>query len=203
MKTVRFNCMLAVILAGIAIALAGCRGAGETNSPVELVATIEQELHVIDFTDPDCGDLGTVILRALQKRETTPGVEPTFLDVKLTAYRVSYRRTDGGTLVPSPFTRSISMLVPVGGTATSISMLVPVGGAATGPGFLAFEQDALSKAPFAALLPQNGGVDPETGRQSVTMEVRMDVFGETLSGENVFARATSELTFCVGCGGCV
>lgn len=191
MKTVRFNRMLAVMLAGIALALTGCSGAGETNTPVELVATIEQDLHVIDFTDPDCGQIGTVFLRALQKRETLPGVDPTFLDVRLTAYRVSYRRTDGGTNVPASFTRSISMLVPVGGTATELGT------------FLAFEQDALSQAPFAALLPQNGGVDPETGRQSVTMELILDFFGETLSGENVFARATSELTFCISCGGCV
>lgn len=188
MKTVRFNWLVAVMLAGIALALAGCKGAGETNSPVELVATVEQDLHVVDFTDPDCGQIGTVFLRALQKR---PATDPTFLDVKLTAYRVSYRRTDGGTLVPQEFTRSISMLVPVGGTATELGS------------FLAFEQDALSQAPFAALLPQNGGVDPETGRQSVTMELRLDFFGETLSGENVFARATSELTFCISCGGCV
>jgi len=57
----------------------------------------------------------------------------------------------------------------------------------------------LSQAPFAALLPQNGGRDPETGLRFVKMDVIIDVFGETVSGEDVSARASAPFTFCAGC----
>lgn len=191
MKTVRIGWLLAMTLALAALSLSGCNeGPGNNPSPVELVATIEQDLHVIDFADAECGEVGTVTLRNIVKRSDA-AVDDRFLDVKLTSYRVSYRRTDGGTMVPAPFFRTISLLVPAGGAGTDLGT------------FLLFEPGATTQAPFAALRPANGGVDPETGKRNVTMEVIFDFFGETLSGEDVSARARMELTFCQGCGGCV
>jgi len=64
------------------------------------------------------------------------------------------------------------------------------------------EADALSQAPFAALQPQNGGRDAETGRPVVKLEVILEVFGETLAGDNVFDSTVFPLEFCFGCGGC-
>jgi hypothetical protein len=190
MNTVRIGRLLAMTLALAALSLSGCKEGANDPSPVELVATINQELHVLDFADADCGEVGTVTLRNLIKRPDIAS-DPRFLDVRLTSYRVSYRRTDGGTQVPTAFMRTLSLLVPAGGTSTDLGT------------FLLFEPNATSQAPFAALRPTNGGVDPETGKRSVTMEVIFDFFGETLSGENVSARARMELTFCQGCGGCV
>jgi hypothetical protein len=92
--------------------------------------------------------------------------------------------------VPAPFVRSVDLLVPVGGGATNLQS------------FVVFQADAVRQQPFAALLPQNGGRDPETGRPIVRMDVIMDFFGETLAGSNVSARTRFTLDFCFQCGGC-
>lgn len=178
-------CLLPVIVGG-------CSEANRETAPVELIATVDQDIQLIDINsppDPDADPIGTIQLRAIVKRISTPTlpVDTTFLDVQLRRYRVSYRRTDGGTLVPASFVRSISGIVVTGGGATPIN------------DFLVFELDALSRAPFVALLPNNGGRDPETGRQIVEMDIIIDIFGETLSGEAVSARAVFPLTFCAGC----
>jgi hypothetical protein len=64
------------------------------------------------------------------------------------------------------------------------------------------EADALTQAPFAALRPQNGNRDPETGRPVVKLEVVLEVFGDTLAGDNVSDSTAFPLEFCYACGGC-
>jgi hypothetical protein len=86
--------------------------------------------------------------------------------------------------------RSISSLVTVGGGAQPLTS------------FLAFEPTALNQAPFAALLPQNGGRDPETGRSIVTMDLILEVFGQTLAGEAVAGSTRMTVDFCIQCNGC-
>lgn len=170
----------------VLMAFAGCDDVARESSPVELVATVTQDVQLVDLADPTCPNLGTVELRAIPKN---PLSDETFLDVRLTRTRVSYRRTDGGTLRPSSFVRTISGLVPIGGTATLNT-------------FRVFQPDAVNEAPFAALLPSNGGVDPETGRRIVQMDVILEIFGETLSGENVATSVSFPVDFCFNCGGC-
>lgn len=162
-------------------------------APVELIATNTQDIQQIDLAGDPVGEtfcqgnIGTIVLRALLKAPSN--VDQRFNDVRVTRYRVSYVRTDGGTLVPAPFVRSVDILVPAGGT----------GDLAT---FQVFQSDAIVQAPFASLFPQNGGRDPETGRPVVRLDVIMDFFGETLAGSNVAARTRFPLDFCFQCGGC-
>jgi hypothetical protein len=80
--------------------------------------------------------------------------------------------------------------------------LINGGSTATISDFVVLETDALSQAPFAALQPENGGRDPETGRPFVKLEVIVEVFGETLGGDNVSDSTAFVLDFCVNCGGC-
>ena len=110
--------------------------------------------------------------------------------VSVTRYRVSYVRTDGGTQVPSPFVRTIDILVASNGTDAGLGS------------FTILTSDAINQAPFAALFPQNGGRDPETGRGTVRMDVIVEIFGETLAGANVAGRTRFPLDFCFNCGGC-
>ncbi len=190
MKTVRIKMwtgMMAVLLMALTLS---CQEAANNASPVELVATILQERHIVDLADPDCGNLALVTLRNLIKRPEIE-VDPRLLDVVVRSYRVSYQRTDGGTQVPAPFTRSTTLLVPAGGLETELGS------------FLAFESGAFNQAPFVALRSANGGTDPETGRNNITMDLIIDFFGETLSGEEVSARGRMGVTFCISCGGCV
>ncbi|HVR41923.1 MAG TPA: hypothetical protein VMS56_00645 [Thermoanaerobaculia bacterium] len=189
MKTVTMSRKAMMQIAMIASLVLGCEGAANRPAPVELVATVAQELNVFDLADTECGVIGFVELRNVVKQPDITA-DARFLDIIVKTYRVSYRRTDGGTLVPAPITQNLSLLVPTGGEATSIGS------------FQAFEPAALSLAPFAALRPQNGGIDPETGRRTIGMDLILEFFGETLSGEDVYARADVGLTFCIGCGGC-
>jgi len=82
----------------------------------------------------------------------------------------------------------------------SVSGLIDAGGSGNVSGFLVFQPSAFTEAPFAALLPSNGGRDPETGNSTVGLEITIEVFGETLSGDKVSASTRFPLTVCVGCG---
>jgi hypothetical protein len=181
---------IAVALASMA-ALSCSTELTNNAAPVELVVTNTQILQRIDLdpltTDTDCQkNVGTINMQVIPKNSSASG---TFLQVRVQRYRVSYRRTDGGTVVPSSFVRSIDTLIAVNGSAE-------------GSNFTILEADALTQAPFAALRPQNGGRDAETGRPQVQLEVVVEVFGETLAGDNVSDSTAFPLEFCYSCGGC-
>lgn len=161
-----------------------CSDINEEGAPVELIATIVEQANVYDILNPP-ELLGEIELRARVKREDPTSTR--FLDVQLESYRVTFVRTDGGTQVPPSFVRATSGLIPATGSATP------------GPDLLIFEPGTFTQAPFAALLPQNGGVDPETGQRIVKLDVVIDIYGETLSGEDVSARTRMPITFCAGC----
>jgi hypothetical protein len=169
--------------------VAGCSEINRTAAPVELIATNTQNVMVIDLLNLPTESIGEITLRAITKRPAAEIGDLRLLDVRLRSYRVTYRRTDGGSLVPQGFVRSISGIIPVNGGPTAID------------DFLIVEGTAINQAPFAALLPQNGGRDPETGQPIVKMDAIVDIFGETLAGDAVSARTTIPLWFCAGCGG--
>ena len=166
-----------------------------SSAPVELVVTNSQDIQQIDLAgngssgNTNCNDnVGSIDVQARLKNPSN--VDQQFNDVRITRYRVSYRRIDGGTAVPAPFVRPIDLLVPATGGAT------PLGN------FLILTGDAVLQAPFASLLPNNGGRDPETGRPFVQLEVTVELFGETLAGSNVSGATRFPLDFCFNCGGC-
>lgn len=187
MKTIK---TLAVV--ALAIGAMSCSSElADSAAPVELIVTNTQNLTKIDLDpengDPECNEnVGTINMQVLPKNSSATG---NFVQVRVTRYRVSYRRTDGGTVVPSSFVRSLDTLIGVGQTTA-------------GSNFTILESDAARRAPFVALQPQNGGRDPETGRTLVQMEVTVEVFGETLAGDNVFDSTSFPLEFCFACNGC-
>ena len=171
-------------------ALAGCSGELANNgSPVDLVVTNSQTITQIDLAGgAGCtGTVGTINMTVIPKNGSAVG---DFLQVRVTRYKVSYQRTDGGTQVPQSFVRATDQLLSVGSVASGLS------------GFTVLETDAVSQAPFAALLPQNGGRDPVTGRSVVKMDVIVEIFGETLSGDRVYDATRLPLDFCYQCQGC-
>src|SRR5207244_11592026 len=158
------------------------------NGPVQLIVTITQTISTIDLEGGARGcdlALGTVNLRSLFLQDPAGKIpsDDRFNDVQLRSYRVTYVRTDGGHQVPEPFVRTISGTLAAGSAASTLN------------DFQAFGPGAFDQAPFAALLPQNGGRDPETGKPFVQMDVILEVFGETLPGERVPAPAGSPRTF--------
>src|SRR5207245_3261523 len=183
-----------VSLALLGVSLLTCSEINKQNAPVKLIVTNTQILHKLDLAGGTGCDknLATVKIEAriLPVSSTNLPTDIRFDDVRIDRYRVSYVRTDGGHLVPASFVRSVSALVIANGGPQDLTT------------FLAFEPTALNQAPFAALLPQNGGRDPETGRSTITMDIILEVFGQTLAGESVAGSTRMTLDFCVSCGGC-
>jgi hypothetical protein len=197
MKTKAMIKWLKVVLAGaLAASVSGCSGGDlyESAAPVELLVTNTQTIFRIDLAGNAVGStacdqsLGTIQIRAIVKSAASS--DNRFNDVRVTRYRVSYVRTDGGRQVPSPFVRSIDTLITANGGTQSLTQ------------FLVVQDEAISQAPFAALLPQNGGRDPETGRTVVHLDVIVEIFGQTLAGENVAGSTRFPLDFCFNCNGC-
>lgn len=185
---------IATVVLLLALGIFSCSDINRQNGPVQLIVTVTQNISTIDLESgaSGCGvSLGTVNLRSLflQQDTTSNPVDNRFNDILLRSYRVTYVRTDGGHQVPEPFVRTISGTLS--GTLGS-----------TLNNFQAFPPGAFDQAPFAALLPQNGGRDPETGKAFVQMDTIIEVFGETLAGERVSGSARAPLTFCFQCGGC-
>lgn len=180
-----------VAAAALAVAVFGCSGElTDSGSPVVLVVTNSQSVSQIDLAGgTGCsGNLGEIKMQVIPKNSSVSG---DFTQVRVTRYRVSYQRTDGGTQVPSSFVRSTDQLLTSGSAATSLSS------------FTVLEADALNQAPFQALLPINGGRDPVTQRPVVKMDVIVEIFGETLAGDRVYDATRFPLDFCYQCGGCV
>ena len=169
----------------IAFGLSACSGLDRQEERQSLIVTITPRTSAVDVAAGAAVNesFGTIYVRApfLSEDNHIP-MDNTFKDVLLRSYRVTYARTDGGREVPQPFTRSIGGRLSTG-TATSLG------------DFQAFQPGDFARAPFAGLLPRNGGRDPETGKPFVEMEVVIEVVGETLSGERVTGMARSPLTF--------
>jgi len=176
------------ILLLLAIVVGGCSSdIASDDSPVILTAdAIPRRAQVDISTDQERGFVD-VVVRLIQKNGNSV-TDTRFLTVRLDRYRVTYVRSDGGRTVPQGFVAALpSTNVIVGGSATltNVQILSP---------------NAFTQAPFAALLAQNGGVDPDTGQRFVKVTALIEVFGETLSGQNVTASVQVPFTFCNGCG---
>jgi len=179
-----------VAATALAAAVFGCSGELTDNgSPVELVVTNSQTISQIDLAGgTGCtGTLGTINMQVIPKNSSASS---DFTQVRVTRYRVSYQRTDGGTQVPNSFVRSTDQLLSVGASAAALSS------------FTIIESDAVNQAPFVALLPINGGRDPVTQRPVVKMDVIVEIFGETLGGDRVYDATRFPLDFCYQCNGC-
>ena len=188
---------LIVAIALPSVAILSCNSIARESGSVELVVAGTQIINQIDLQGGASGcatSLGTVNIRVLllqpQTADPLHPVSNQFLDVKLDRYEVSYQRTDGGKLVPPAFVRSTAQVITQGGGNQALS------------DFVGFETNALNQAPFAALLPQNGGKDPETGLSFVKLNIILTVFGQTLAGDRVQGSATFPINFCFNCGGC-
>ncbi len=190
MRTTMRKNLTIVAAAMLAATVFGCSSELTNNAaPVEFVVTNTQTLQRLDISpndDPDCdASVGTINMQVIPKG----GASGDFVQVRVTRYRVSYQRTDNGRQVPAPFVRSVDTLIGAGESGSLTQ-------------FVILEASAVNQAPFAALLPQNGGRDPDTGQRTVKMDVIVELFGETLGGDTVYDSTRFPLDFCFDCDGC-
>jgi hypothetical protein len=186
MKSIRRGWFRVAVTAAVSVALVACNNNefGKSASPVDLLVSNSAALQRIDLlSGSSCAtSVGTINIAVIQKNATAVSQ---YNQVRLTRYSVTYVRTDGGKQVPAPFTRTLDVLLP------------------SSTNFVLLQTEAVNQAPFAALLPVNGGRDPDTGRTTVQLDIVFQVFGETLAGEPVSGTTRIPLEFCYDCGGCV
>jgi hypothetical protein len=185
-KTIRRTTLMMLAI-GAMLGLASCGSdINEEGAPVELVASFAQEVLIYDYA-PETGctvGVGTLSLNSVVKSQSE---DQRFLGVRLSTIRITYKRTDGGTVVPPAYVQALSGTIDAGSSG-EVS------------GFLLYDPNSLRQAPFVALYPENGGRDPETGKAVITIETKIEVFGETLSGEKVSTETRFPISFCYGCG---
>lgn len=167
----------------LAAALAACTASEsirDTTAPVQLVAA-----NVSQTSDP-FGDVmsssgiippDTVDVEFIARlKDGTDTSEPSFQDIVLQRYEVTFRRIDGGTAVPSGFQRGMNALVQITpngqstlNTTTVDLVLVPA--------------TVKSQPPVSHLI--DPGFEPDTGFVNIQVMAEVRFFGETVAGDPV------------------
>lgn len=175
MKT-KYLTWLAVASA-LTLATACTNKQGETESPVFITVSMVLQPGFINVGVVAPVQINTITLASHLKNPSSPDTIG-FADTQINSYTVVYRRTDGGTLVPPVQTFGAGVLVPVNGTATLTN-------------FPVLAASAIQQSPFDQLLPFNGGVDRETGKDEIDTAFDITFFGTTVSGHRVQSETAS------------
>lgn len=173
--------LAAALLVGV-LSVTGCssNSQGDDASPVFLSVTYTLLPEAWNVGSGAPLQFDTTELRSVLKN---PGAgSSTFLDTRLDDYIVEWKRIDGGTKVPDPETFAGNVLVPAGGTSTLSN-------------YPYMSRSALLRAPLDQLLPFNGGIDRETGRNEIRCQATVTYRGRTLSGQPVRGVGNFGMTF--------
>jgi len=160
-----------VLAATVAVA-AGCTNKqGESESPVSVTVDLADQSGLTNLNPATTLTIPTMTLRSNLKNPTASDPQG-FAAVQVNNYTVTYRRADGGTIVP-----------PVQNFAAGV--LLPSGGSVTLTDFPILSQTAMEGTPFDQLFPFNGGIDRETGSNEIRMFYDVTFYGQTVSGHRV------------------
>ncbi len=178
---------IAAALVLIALSPACTNDEGETEAPVFITVSLDLQPGFVDVGAPAPVQIPTITLESHLKNASQTDPQG-FADTQINSYTVRFRRTDGGTQVPAVKTFGVGIVVPSGGS--SVLNNFPI-----------LEGSALQQSPFDQLLPFNGGVDRETGRNEIQMTFDITFFGTTASGHRVQSETASGLLVfsCAGC----
>jgi len=164
--------LLALAMVGAMAFAGGCSNTqGQSESPVFLTVSIDFQPGFINIANAAPVQINTITVASHRKNPDSIDTLG-FSDVQLNSYTVAFRRTDGGTLVPPMQTFGCGVLVPHDGTSTLENF--PVLYAA-----------AVQQTPFDQLLPFNGGIDRQTGRNEIDTTFDLTFYGTTVSGKRV------------------
>lgn len=171
---------LGLFLAATLAVVTGCTNKqGETESPVTITVSMDLQPGFIDVGISQPVQVQTITLTSRLKDATS--IDPNhFADFQCTGYTVTYRRTDGGTQVPPVQQFGCGIVVPSNGNATLEN-------------FPVLAASAIQQNPFAQLLPFNGGIDEETGKDEIDTAFSISFFGTTVSGHRVQSETATGL----------
>jgi len=168
----------------LGLSLAGCGASYVENSTASVLLVIQNiNKGAPLLSDVRSGDAGDTIINCattltLESRAKNPNstLGPS-QDVQITGYQVAYRRSDGrgaqGVDVPYTISGNISALVTSGATSsTDVSIDI-------------VRHQAKLEPPLSNI----------NGLQIVTMFADVTIYGHTISGQNVSAEASAQVTF--------
>jgi hypothetical protein len=182
--------LLTVALAAVVALSAACTNKqGESEAPVFITVSMDQQPGFIDVGAPAPVQIDTITLESHLKNPNATDPQG-FSDTQINRYTVTFHRTDGGTLVPPVQTFGAGILVPSGSTATLNN-------------FPVLAASAIQQSPFDQLLPFNGGIDRETGLNEIDTAFDLTFFGSTASGHRVQSETASGLLLFRFAGGAV
>lgn len=176
-KSMKKRVLVLAALLVIAAAPACTNKQGETEAPVFITVSLELQPGFVDIGAPAPVQIDTIELQSHLKNPSQTDPQG-FADTTINSYTVRFRRTDGGTRVPATKTYGAGIVVTSGGTATLNN-------------FPIMDASDLLLTPFDQLLPFNGGVDRETGRNQISMTFDLTFFGTTASGHRVQSETAS------------
>lgn len=179
MKTKALTLVALLVVAG---GSACTNDEGESEAPVFITVEFELQPLVVNVGQVAPVQIPTITLESHLKNPTQSDPQG-FANTQINNYTVRWRRADGGTRVPASQTFAAAILVPSGGTANLVNFPVML-------------PSAIQSSPFDQLLPFNGGIDRETGRDEIYLHYDITFFGQTASGHRVQSEtATADLIF--------
>jgi hypothetical protein len=186
-RAMKKRALIAVAVVLIAF-LPGCTNKqGETEAPVFITVSLEVQPGFVDVGTPAPVQIPTITISSRLKNPTQTDPQG-FATTQINSYTVRFRRTDGGTLVPPVQTFGAGITVEADSSATLTN-------------FPILPASAIQQSPFDQLLPFNGGVDRETGRNEIQTTFDITFFGRTASGHRVQSETASGVLLfsCAGC----
>jgi hypothetical protein len=156
--------------------VAGSCGGNSTLDDTEAVVVLSVEIEEYNPDIDICLTAGfDVTINALDIN-SEPKSPDTILssnqDVNLNRWVITPYRTDGGSEASPEWSHDLAVYVPSPGNTTLENYRV-------------YPAENFREMPLANLLPENGGVDPETGNRNIRQSLRLQIFGRTVSGKAV------------------
>jgi hypothetical protein len=168
---------LSLALAAVAVA-AGCTNKqGDTEAPVYISPNLQLQPGFVNVGTIAPVQINTIVLTSHLKNPTATDPQG-FATVQINSYTVHFRRTDGGTRVPPDQTFGAGVTIAANGTATLTN-------------FPVLPASAIQQSPFDQLLPFNGGIDRETGKDEIQTTFDLTFYGQTVSGQRVQSETAS------------
>jgi hypothetical protein len=162
--------LIPAVLLATALVPACTNTQSETAQPVTVTLSLTDTVAPVNINMQSVIVITSVDVTSQFKSPTATNPQG-FSDVQLTYYTVHYHRSDGGTRLPADQTFTVGQLLATPGSLTIASPTI-------------LSQAGLQGSPFMQFI-LNGGIDPETGSNQMTLFYDITVFGTTVSGTRV------------------
>jgi len=178
----RNSLALGLALLGAVVWLGGCgsNDSRDSEAPIFLTAEITAGPADIDVSVPS--DITIPNMSITSQAKSPTGELSAQQDVVLNEWVVTPVRSDGGTVASPVWRNYYQVYVGAGGTANLQN-------------FRIFPSDYFRQNPLSSLFPENGGYDRETGKRNIRQQLRIEIFGKTVAGENVSCKVEVGLNF--------